>query len=134
MDRLIRKTIRNDQVLPFYEQHDLPVLRILTDRGTEYCGKSDKHDYQPFLTINDIDHTTTKVKHPQTNGVCERFHNTILQELYQSIDQMQEDLDAWFHRYNTERTHQGKMCRDRTPMETIIDRKKIWTEKFVDQV
>lgn len=73
----------NDKVLPFYEEHDLPVLRIMTDRGTEYCGRADKHDYQLFLAINDIDHTGTKVKHPQTNGICERFHKTILQEFYQ---------------------------------------------------
>ena len=54
----------NDKVLPFYEQHELPVLRILTDRGTEYCGRADRHDYQLFLAINDIDHTKTKVKSP----------------------------------------------------------------------
>ena len=73
----------NDTVLPFYEQHDLPVLRILTDRGTEYCGRADRHDYQLFLAINDIGHTKTKVKSPQTNGICERFHKTILREFYQ---------------------------------------------------
>lgn len=64
----------NDCVLPFYEEHDLPLLRIMTDRGTEFCGRPDKHDYQLFLAINDIDHTKTKVKSPQTNGICERFH------------------------------------------------------------
>ena len=73
----------NDKVLPFYEEHELPVLRIMTDRGTEYCGKVEKHDYQLFLAIHDIDHTKTKVKSPQTNGICERFHKTILQEFYQ---------------------------------------------------
>ncbi len=55
----------------------------LTDRATEYCGRADRHDYQLFLAINDIDHTKTKVKSPQTNGICERFHKTILQEFYQ---------------------------------------------------
>ena len=60
----------NDKVLPFYEDHELPVLRILTDRGTEYCGRADRHDYQLFLAINDIEHTKTKVKSPQTNGIC----------------------------------------------------------------
>ena len=73
----------NDKALPFYEQHELPVLRILTDRGTEYCGRADRHDYQLFLAINDIGHAKTKVKSPQTNGICERFHKTILQEFYQ---------------------------------------------------
>ena len=91
-------------MLPFYEEHDLPVLRILTDRGTEFCGRPDKHDYQLFLAINDIDHTKTKVKSPQTNGICERFHKTILQEfyqvafrknLYETVEQLQADLDQW---------------------------------------
>jgi hypothetical protein len=62
----------NDKVLPFYESQQLPVLRILTDRGTEYCGKVEHHDYQLYLAINDIDHTKTKAMSPQTNGICER--------------------------------------------------------------
>jgi transposase InsO family protein len=130
----------NDRVLPFYEAHDLPVLRILTDRGTEYCGRAETHDYQLFLAINDIDHTKTKAQSPQTNGICERFHRTILQEFYQvtfrkklygNIDELQSDLDVWLDYYNNERTHQGKMCCGRTPMQTLEDGKQIWQEKFV---
>jgi len=132
----------NDRVLPFYEEHELPVLRIMTDRGTEYCGRADKHDYQLFLAINDIDHTKTKVKSPQTNGICERFHKTILQEFYQvafrkrvyeDTDTLQADLDDWLHHYNTQRTHQGKMCCGRTPFDTMIEGKQIWKEKFLNQ-
>ena len=131
----------NDRVLPFHDEHDLPVLRIMTDRGTEYCGRVDKHDYQLFLAINDIDHTKTKVKSPQTNGIRERFHKTVLQEFYQaafrkrlydSVDALQDDLDQWLHHYNTERTHQGKMCCGRTPFQTMIEGKEIWKEKFVN--
>lgn len=130
----------NDRVLPFYEAHDLPVLRILTDRGTEYCGRAETHDYQLFLAINDIDHTRTKAQSPQTNGICERFHKTILQEFYQvtfrkklygNLDELQADLDEWLEYYNNERTHQGKMCCGRTPMQTLEDGKQIWKEKFV---
>ncbi|EOS96693.1 Integrase catalytic subunit [Erwinia tracheiphila PSU-1] len=73
----------NDRVLPFCEAQGLPMLRILTDRGTEYCGKVEQHDYQLYLAINDIDHTKTKAMSPQTNGICERFHKTILQDFYQ---------------------------------------------------
>ncbi len=73
----------NDRVLPFYAEHDLPVLRILTDRGTEFCGKVEHHDYELYLVINEIEHTKTKARSPQTNGICERFHKTILQEFYQ---------------------------------------------------
>ena len=113
-------------------------LRILTDRGTEYCGKAETHDYQLYLAINDIEHTKTKVRHPQTNGICERFHKTILQEFYQvafrrkiyrSIDELQTDLDDWINYYNGQRTHQGKMCCGRTPMQTLIDAKEVWNEK-----
>ena len=130
----------NDRVLPFYEAENLPVLRILSDRGTEYCGRADQHDYQLYLAVNDIEHTKTKARHPQTNGICERFHKTILQEFYQpalrkklymTIESLQLDLDEWLNFYNTERTHQGKYCCGRTPMETLMAGKEIWKEKFV---
>ncbi len=112
----------NDRVLPFYESQGLPMLRILTDRGTEYCGKVEHHDYELYLALNDIDHTKTKAASPQTNGICERFHKTILQEFYQitfrkklysSLEELQLDLDGWLKFYNTERTHQGKVCNGR---------------------
>ena len=70
----------NDRVLPLFQEHELPLLRILTDRGTEYCGRPGQHDYQLYLAINDIDHTRTKAKSPQTIGICERFHKTVLDE------------------------------------------------------
>ncbi len=135
--------VLNDRVLPFFEAQELPMLRILTDRGTEYCGKVEQHDYQLYLAINDIDHTKTKARHPQTNGICERFHKTILNEFYQvtfrkklydSLEMLQKDLDEWLDYYNNERTHQGKMCCGRTPMETLIDGKKIWAEKNLAQI
>ncbi len=131
----------NDRVLPFYTSEELPVLRILTDRGTEYCGKTESHDYQLYLAINDIEHTRTKTRHPQTNGICERFHKTVLQEFYQpalrkkvyeAVANLQQDLDAWLEYYNNERSHQGKMCCGRTPMDTLLDGKQIWKEKFVN--
>lgn len=129
----------NDKALPFFEAQALPMLRILTDRGTEYCGKAEQHDYQLYLALNDIEHIKTKVQTPQTNGICERFHKTILQEFYQvtlrkhiynDIESLQKDLDEWIKYYNNDRTHQGKMCCGRTPMETLIDGKQIWQEKF----
>ena len=128
----------NDRVLPFYEKEGLGVLRILTDRGTEFCGKIGSHEYELYLALNDIDHTKTKTRHPQTNGICERFHKTILQEFYQvtfrkkiyfDIDGLQKDLDEWMHKYNYERTHQGKMCNGRTPIQTLRESKHLWDEK-----
>jgi transposase InsO family protein len=63
----------NDRVLPFFEQHGIPLGRVLTDRGTEYCGQADRHPYELYLALEDIDHSRTKTKRPQTNGICERF-------------------------------------------------------------
>jgi transposase InsO family protein len=129
----------NDRVLPFFAEQDMGLIRVLTDRGTEYCGKPETHDYQLYLALNDIEHTRTKTNHPQTNGICERFHKTILQEFYQvafrrkiyrSIEELQMDLDDWLHSYNHDRTHQGKMCFGRTPMQTLIDGKEVWNDKI----
>lgn len=129
----------NDRVLPFFEEQGMGVIRILTDRGTEYCGKPETHDYQLYLALNDIEHTKTQVRHPQTNGICERFHKTILQEFYQvtfrrkiyrSIEELQIALDDWLAYYNNDRTHQGKMCCGRTPIQTLTDGKKVWHDKI----
>lgn len=128
----------NERVLPFFESQNVSLLRMLTDRGTEFCGKVEQHDYELFLAINDVDHTKTKAYHPQTNGICERFHKTILDEfykvtfrkkIYSTLDELQKDLDDWLSHYNNERTHQGKMCCGRTPMDTFLDGKQIWQER-----
>ena len=128
----------NDKVLPLFEAYEMGLIRILTDRGTEYCGKAEQHDYQLYLAINEIEHTKTKARHLQTNGICERFHKTVLQEFYQTafrrkiynnIEDLQIDLDEWLVFYNNERTHQGKMCCGRTPMATFLDGKAAWIEK-----
>ncbi|MES3017897.1 MAG: IS481 family transposase [Bacteroidota bacterium] len=131
----------NDKVLPLFEENGMGLIRILTDRGTEYCGRAEHHDYQLYLAINDIEHTKTKARSPKTNGICERFHRTMLNEFYQvafrkkiyeSIDDLQKDVDIWINHYNNERTHQGKMCCGRTPMQTFLDGKNIWNEKVVN--
>jgi transposase InsO family protein len=130
----------NDRVLPFYQEHQVPLLRVLTDRGSEYCGRVEQHDYQLYLAVNDIDHTRTKAQSPQTNGICERFHKTILNEFYQvafrkkiyrTLEELQVDLDVWIGSYNDERTHQGKVCCGRTPMATFEDGKGICREKLI---
>ncbi|MBC3879470.1 IS481 family transposase [Undibacterium sp. FT79W] len=129
----------NDKVLPLFADYEMGLIRILTDRGTEYCGRPEAHDYQLYLALNEIEHTKTKVRHPQTNGICERFHKTILNEFYQvtfrkkiylSMEELQKDLDDWLYDYNHERTHQGKMCCGRTPIQTLIDGKEAWHDKI----
>ncbi len=127
----------NSKVLPFFDEHRLSVLRVLTDRGTEYCGRPETHHYQLFLYLNDIEHSKTKARHPQTNGSCEKLNQTIQDEfysvafrkkLYTSIEEMQKDLDDYMRHYNMERTNQGKRCRGRTPSETFVEGKKIYPQ------
>jgi transposase InsO family protein len=130
-----------DRVLPFYESHDLTIEAILTDNGTEYKGRPTIHLYEIFLELNDIEHRTTKVATPRTNGFVERFNRTVLDEffrttfrkkLYESVDALQTDLDAWLHHYNHERPHRGYRNQGRRPMETFeagkIRRKELLKE------
>jgi transposase InsO family protein len=128
----------NDRVLPFFAEHEVPLLRVLTDRGTEFCGNPEHHEYELYLAVEDIDHSRTKTKSPQTNGICERFHKTLLNEfyriafrkkLYRSIDELQSDLDGWLVSYNEQRPHQGRWCFGKTPMQTFLDSVKIAQEK-----
>jgi transposase InsO family protein len=118
--------IHND-VLPFYQGKGLHVEAILTDNGREFCGK-DTHPYELYLELNDIEHRKTQVRRPQTHGFVERFNRTVLDEffriafrkkLYESVEVLQVDLDAWLVHYNTERPHQGYRNRGRRPIETI---------------
>jgi transposase InsO family protein len=115
--------VLNDRVLPFFEEQNIPLLRILTDRGSEYKG-----EYDLYLQIEDIAHSKTQVRHPQSNGICERLHRTMQDEfyavvfrkkLYATIDELQKDLDEWMIYYNNERPHSGRYCYGKTPMQTF---------------
>jgi transposase InsO family protein len=127
---LVAADMLNDKVLPFYQQHDIPLLRVLTDRGTEYCGAREHHEYQLYIAIEDIDHSRTKARSPQTNGICERFHKTIQDEfyavafrkkVYHSLEDLQKDLDEWLVEYNQRRPHTGRYCYGKTPYQTFVD-------------
>lgn len=133
----------NDRVVPFFEDYKVPILRVLTDRGTEFCGSPDKHPYELYLQLNDIEHTKTKVRSPQTNGICERFHQTVLNEfyrvafrkkLYSDLETLQLDLDEYMKEYNNDRTHQGKRCKGRTPIKTFIEGIVLYNEKNIEKM
>ena len=131
--------ILNDRVVPFYDEHGIRLSRILTDRGTEFCG-TQSHEYELYLAVEDIDHSRTKAKSPQTNGICERFHRTVLDEfyriafrkkIYRMIDELQADLDAWLVDYNVVRSHQGRWCFGKTPMQTFLDALPLAKDKLM---
>jgi transposase InsO family protein len=130
----------NDRVVPFFDEKEVKLSRVLTDRGTEYCGNPEHHEYELYLAVEDIDHSRTKTKSPQTNGICERFHKTVLDEfyriafrkkLYASIEDLQNDLDLWVRSYNEERPHQGRWCFGKAPMQTFLDATPIAKEKMI---
>lgn len=142
-DALTAAELLNDRIIPMYEEQGVRLLRVLTDRGTEYCGRKNDHAYQLYLAIENIDHTRTKAKSPQTNGICERFHRTVQDEfyaiafrkkIYNSLEQLQQDLDEWLQWYNHERTHSGKHCNGKTPWQTFMENKKLAWEKQLDDL
>jgi len=135
--------ILNDRVLPFFDEHQIPLLRILTDRGTEYKGKPEHHEYELYLAIEGIEHSKTQVRHPQTNGICERLHRTMQEEfyaltfrkkLYNSLAALQDDLDQWMEYYNNQRSHSGKYCFGKTPMETFNESVTLARQKMLDHL
>lgn len=124
----------NEKVIPWFENQQVSLLRILTDRGTEYCGKVENHAFQLYLAVEDIDHSKTKARSPQTNGICERFHRTMKQEfyditfrkkIYKSLEELQIDVDEWIRKYNEFRPHSGKYCYGKTPLQTFLDSKHL---------
>jgi transposase InsO family protein len=137
---LVAADLLNDRVLPFFEEQEIPLLRILTDRGSEYCGNREYHEYELYLQVEGIEHTKTKTKSPQTNGICERFQRTVLNEFYQvafrtkvysSVEELQVDLDTWLSEYNDKRPHSGKYCYGKTPMQTFINAIPMTREKMI---
>jgi transposase InsO family protein len=140
---LVAADMLNDRVLPFFEEQAVPLLRILTDRGTEYCGNREHHEYQLYLAVENIDHSRTKAYSPQTNGICERFHRTMQEEfysiafrkrLYSSLADLQTDVDLWIKEYNEQRPHSGKYCFGKSPMQTFLDAKHLSDEKQLDRI
>lgn len=138
---LVAADLLNDQVIPFFEGNEIPLLRILTDRGTEYCGNREHYEYQLYLDIENIDHSRTRARRPQTNGICERFHKTMLNEfyrtafrkkIYRTLDELQHDADTWLLEYNEQRPHTGKYCFGKTPMQTFIDSVPLAKAKMLD--
>lgn len=130
----------NDRVLPFFEEQQIPLLRILTDRGTEYKGKLEHHEYELYLHIEGIEHSKTQVRHPQSNGICERLHRTMQEEfyavafrkkLYDNLELLQKDLDDWMNYYNNERPHSGRYCYGKTPMQTFIESLPLAKQKLL---
>lgn len=140
---LVAADILNDRVVPFYEELGVRLLWVLTDRGTEYCGAREYHEYQLYLALEDIDHSKTKARCPQTIGIFEWFNRTVQEEfyaiafrkkIYSTLDEMQVDLDAWLYDYNHNRTHTGKYCFGRTPLQTCEETLSLAKEKQLDDI
>lgn len=132
----------NDRVLPFFEEQKIPLLRILTDRGTEYKGLLDSHPFEMYLQLEGIEHSKTQVRHPQSNGICERLHRTMQDEfyavtfrrkIYTTLPELQQDLDEWIAYYNNERPHSGRYCYGKTPMQTFNETITLAKQKLLSE-
>ena len=120
----------NEDVLPAYDAAGTRIDTVLSDNGREFCGRPDWHPYELFLQLEGIEHRTTRVKRPQSNGTVERFHRTLLDEhfrvegrrtWFETVDEMQVALDAYLVVYNEKRPHQGRGMRGRTPARAFLD-------------
>ena len=135
---LVAADLLNDWVIPFFDEQGVTLQRVLTDRGTEYCGAPERHEYELNLAVENIDHNRTKVKSPQTKGIVERFHRTVLNEfyrvafrkIYSNIEELQRDLDLWLKEYNEVRPDQGRWCYGK--QQTFIDAAPLAREKMLN--
>ena len=132
----------NDKMLPYFDVKGMRVFRVLTDRGTEYGWNNLDPPYQLFLHLNGIRHSRTKARHPQTNGAVERLNQIIQEEFYKvafrkkfyrSLEEIQEDLDAYMDHYNEKRTNQGKRYQGRTPRQTFSDSYSLYEKYVIEQ-
>jgi len=122
--------VLNERVVPFYDDHDVQIDHLLTDKGREYCGRDLHHPFELYLAANQIEHRRTQVHSPEINGFCERFHRTLKEEFfsvafrrtfYETLDQLQIDLDSYMEFYNRERAHQGYRTQGRTPYRAFLE-------------
>jgi transposase InsO family protein len=120
----------NNDVLPTFEAEGAAIDAVLSDNGREFCGRDDQHPYELFLQLEGIEHKKTRVKRPQSNGIVERFHRTLLDEhfrvegrktWFETIEEMQTVLDDYLLGYNTRRPHQGRGMQGRTPLQAFRD-------------
>jgi transposase InsO family protein len=122
--------LMNNDVLPTFEAHGARIETVLSDNGREFCGREDRHPYELFLQLEGIEHRTTRVKRPQSNGIVERLHRTLLDEhfrvegrraWFETIAEMQTVLDQYLVEYNTKRPHQGRGMNGRTPIKAFVE-------------
>ncbi len=125
----------NGDVIPTFEAHEARIEAALSDYGREFCGRPDQHPYGLFLQREEIEHRTTRVKRPQSNGIVERFHRTpspvvlplpssmrrVCPSASYAIAEMQAALYDVLVGCNQCRPHQGRNMNGRTPAKAFVD-------------
>ncbi|MFP4359285.1 MAG: hypothetical protein ACLFTG_01195 [Alphaproteobacteria bacterium] len=122
-------------IVPFFDAQGIAIARVPTARDTEFRGAHDRRESERDPAASNRDHArtatkSTATKSAATNGICARFHQTLLEELYRvafkerreaRLDEVPVDLDPWMARGNEVRTPQGRGCAARTPLRTFLD-------------
>lgn len=117
-------------------------MYLLTDWGTEFNGRLEHHEYELYLEIEDIDHSKTKVRHPQSNGICvlsldgpgRILRGHIPKENLSGAESLQADLDQWIAYYNEQRPHSGRYCFGKMPMQTFADSLNLAKQKMLNEI
>lgn len=114
------------------EFYPYKITKVLTDNGHEFSYKhlrpdrqtENEHLFDKVCRENDIEHRTTKIKSPWTNGLVERVNrtlkeNTIYKYKYDSYDQLDKALRNFMEYYNLYRKH--KCLQRKTPYQVTLD-------------
>ena len=112
------------QVVRHWRRHGIRVRAVLSDNGPEYAATL----FKGHLATIGINHVRIPPRSPNHNAVCERFHQTVLQECWRpafhrrrfgSIRQLQAEADSWLRRYHHRRRNHGDYMAGRTPKEAL---------------
>lgn len=119
-----------DRVPPFHEALGEPVRVVVTDNGRKFCGRPDQRARELLLSMQDVEHRTTRVLTPRTDGFVERMNRILVDECirvagrttwYTAVTEIQRDLDIFFDEYSLRRNHGGYRLQGRAPAEALRD-------------
>lgn len=110
----------SDFLRRLYATAPMKIVKLLTDNGSQFTdrftAKSKKptgeHAFDRECALLGIEHRLTKPRHPQTNGMVERFNGRISDILATTHFRSREDLQTTLERY-------AKLYNDHLPQRAL---------------